>query len=349
MKNTARLILGILAVLLSLFIFGCSISETKSNENAAPSSPETEIIQEQGCRLFISPYDWELAASYNEAQIINEIPYSELTGISADIAAAMDGRIDECKLAEKTKCDEYRCIIRDAIRKADVSACRALPLKVKVSPLCNETMLHEDIQDFFGINYSDYVLNSSSCNYVRGGGMKATGTFKDGKKFEVYYREGWCSSGGTDCGVDACFSIDSKSKDTRLQTVQDKLCNEIISFARLRLSCLAGNFTRVENGKTVFSIGSRVETGKGSCFKDETISPRSMCEVEASFVKFQVQGKESCEKFASNKDGQLLKHRCYSVKAIVNNDSSHCNYVDSDPKYEYFYPCKKDFLNRWNQ
>ena len=60
----------------------------------------------------------------------------------------------------------------------------------------------------------------------RGGFIKAKGTYEDNSPFGLYYRWGWCSSGGADCGWEACFKT---TLDELLETVKANLCNELSS------------------------------------------------------------------------------------------------------------------------
>ncbi|MAF37016.1 hypothetical protein CL622_07925 [archaeon] len=62
------------------------------------------------------------------------------------------------------------------------------------------------VKEQFELDQSDYDLQYSECDMGRGGYIKAKGVYeKDGSPFELYYHEGWCSSGGTDCESTSCF------------------------------------------------------------------------------------------------------------------------------------------------
>jgi len=84
------------------------------------------------------------------------------------------------------------------------------------------------INDNFGFAEGDYSLSCLECSLTRGGFIKARGVYRGETPFELYYHWGWCSSGGSDCGWSACFSIDKKQSELK-NKVTDLLCNRILS------------------------------------------------------------------------------------------------------------------------
>lgn len=88
---------------------------------------------------------------------------------------------------------------------------------------------YNTISDQFLLNQSTYTLTCMECNYGRGGFLKAQGAHDD-TPFTLYYRTGWCSPGGGDCGWSLCFSENSSSPTTTYTAIKEKLCSQIEQF-----------------------------------------------------------------------------------------------------------------------
>jgi hypothetical protein len=126
---------------------------------------------------------------------------------------------------------------------------------------------YETIKDQFNLEKSEYNLECMESNMGRGGYIKAKGTYKDGSELELYYRWGWCSSGGTDCGESKCFSTTS---DTVFSIMKNTSCNSITSSqshdeyiclspaydntTEVRNECLNGSFEKIDGNKKTISI-----------------------------------------------------------------------------------------------
>ncbi len=91
-----------------------------------------------------------------------------------------------------------------------------------------QTRFFDTIKDNYGLNTSDYALQCMECDMGRGGYVKAKGTYTDGSNLELYYHWGWCSSGGTDCGWEICFTTEN---DALFQSVKNARCSLIQSYA----------------------------------------------------------------------------------------------------------------------
>ena len=123
----------------------------------------------------------------------------------------------------------------------------------------------------FGLNKTDYKLDCIEGNRERGGSIRARGIYLGKIPFELYYRHGWCSSAGTDCGFDACFT--SFSDDESLYNlVKSNLCKKISSYNleedrselrvndttdKIRKKCLEDGFGKIEGKKKSISINQR--------------------------------------------------------------------------------------------
>lgn len=155
---------------------------------------------------------------------------------------------------------------------------------------------HKKVDGFistFGLNKTDYKLDCIEGSLERGGFIKARGIYLDKTPFELYYRDGFCSSAGTDCGFDACFT--SFSDDEGLyELVKSNLCKEIFSYDikeehdpnsyttrrvrvndttdEIRKKCLEDGFSKIDDEKKSISIRkglypmrSYVLTGETDC------------------------------------------------------------------------------------
>jgi hypothetical protein len=91
-----------------------------------------------------------------------------------------------------------------------------------------EQTFYDTIERNFGLKKDEYELSCMECNMGRGGYVKAQGTNTDGSAFDLYYRWGWCSSGGADCGSDMCF----KSTGPSFDSVKEKICSSLTSSQR---------------------------------------------------------------------------------------------------------------------
>lgn len=145
----------------------------------------------------------------------------------------------------------------------------------------------ETIKQQFGLDKSDYQLECMECDMNRGGFIKAKGTYKDGSPLALYYRQGWCSSGGADCGWNLCFTTRS---DDLFSSVENGACNQISAQQshdvytcsatteaydktdEVRSSCLAGGFENNDGVSKTLAIAqsrgrcvSSVEKGVMDC------------------------------------------------------------------------------------
>jgi hypothetical protein len=91
-----------------------------------------------------------------------------------------------------------------------------------------EQTFYDTIERNFGLKKDEYELSCMECNMGRGGYIKAQGTTINGSAFDLYYRWGWCSSGGADCGSEMCF----KSTGSSFDTVKEKICSGLTSSQR---------------------------------------------------------------------------------------------------------------------
>lgn len=75
----------------------------------------------------------------------------------------------------------------------------------------------------YGWEPGEYALSCIECDMDRGGYVKGTGTYMNATPFEFYYRWGWCSSGGGDCGWTTCLT----SRDTVYEEAKTRVCGKI--------------------------------------------------------------------------------------------------------------------------
>jgi len=126
---------------------------------------------------------------------------------------------------------------------------------------------YDYLDNNFGINRTDYVLQCMECNLGRGGYVKAKGTYKNGTDLELYYHWGWCSSGGSDCGYSKCISTNSEDI---INAEKTDYCDKLIWNGRndnstcldeefnndtiIRNDCLHGKFENINSGKQTFAL-----------------------------------------------------------------------------------------------
>jgi hypothetical protein len=129
------------------------------------------------------------------------------------------------------------------------------------------------------------------CNYGRGGFLKAQGVHEN-TPFTLYYHTGWCSPGGGDCGVSACFSETSPSPTPTYTAIKEKLCGKLEHFNltgyynpidstysyvksndltnQKRQECLQGEFEKIEGNTHTISIIQDSSTSGHFVSKGET-------------------------------------------------------------------------------
>jgi hypothetical protein len=138
-----------------------------------------------------------------------------------------------------------------------------------------EETFREYVEKSFGLNASDYALDCMECELGRGGYIKARGTYKNSTAFDLYYRWGFCSSGGSDCGWTKCFNSDAETgfyadEKTRIcasisstESSDGYACNGAAydNTTAVREQCLKGAFEHESGGRKTISI----EQATGRC------------------------------------------------------------------------------------
>lgn len=143
------------------------------------------------------------------------------------------------------------------------------------------------MEDEFGLRQGDYMIECSECLLDRGGYIKAR-IARNGEPKELFYKWGWCSSGGSDCGWDACFTSFLATKDSLYESVKSRLCGRVSSKqVHDELICTGKEFDTTEEAKNDCLAGKFEETGRSN----KTISISQVSNRCASFVK---KGKAGC-------------------------------------------------------
>ena len=135
----------------------------------------------------------------------------------------------------------------------------------------NETTDNLDllISNQFGLNLKNYEVTDIEQQTGRGAIYKAS-ILVDNNPIELYYRFGWCSSGGTDCGWYMYFTSSSPETEELYQSVKNNFCNKLTSERHLepttcteepydnstktRELCLNGDFETVIGNKKILAI-----------------------------------------------------------------------------------------------
>ncbi|MCX6814115.1 MAG: hypothetical protein NTY20_00465 [Candidatus Aenigmarchaeota archaeon] len=138
-----------------------------------------------------------------------------------------------------------------------------------------QNWFYSTISGQFLLNQSSYTLNCMECNPGRGGFLKTQGTYGN-TPFTLYYHTGWCSPGGGDCGLFACFSETSPNPTAAYSAIKEKLCSQLEYFNltgyynesdntysyiktndltnQTRTECLQGGFEKIDAKSRTISI-----------------------------------------------------------------------------------------------
>lgn len=140
---------------------------------------------------------------------------------------------------------------------------------------CSHTCEHMDfwentLEEGFELSAEEYKVICSECTLGRASYIKAL-IEKDGEPLELFFKWGWCSSGGSDCGSYEVFTSFSEKTDPVYQKVKNKLCSDVCytgNYAnvdlckgvpynekeRVEQECLAGAFEKIEGNKKTIAI-----------------------------------------------------------------------------------------------
>jgi hypothetical protein len=95
-----------------------------------------------------------------------------------------------------------------------------------VDPCMDELALRDEIHEWFGFASESYVVTHSECLIDRGGYIKAR-LEMSGETVELYARDGFCSSGGTDCGWTVCLTSFSEATRALIDEVRARHCDNL--------------------------------------------------------------------------------------------------------------------------
>lgn len=134
--------------------------------------------------------------------------------------------------------------------------------------------VYETLDRAFGINSSNSVFSCLECDSYRGGFVRAMGVYLNKTPFTLFYRWGWCSPGGGDCGWEACLKT-PEGDDILLPKIREKLCEQVRVYSMREdltepgvskmvaevdntnetiTACLAGAFEETAGNETTISI-----------------------------------------------------------------------------------------------
>lgn len=142
---------------------------------------------------------------------------------------------------------------------------REIPL-AEAAPSCTEEFLNDTLLRGFGWERESYQVLSGNCTLGRSGKVNIT-VLRNDTTAHVYWRHGWCSSGGTDCGFDAAVASESKAQVDQVKSVvcqklahaapyAGPLCdNELFdNTSNVISACENGQFDFQEHGLHQFSV-----------------------------------------------------------------------------------------------
>ncbi|MDD5111085.1 MAG: hypothetical protein PHG85_00910 [Candidatus Altiarchaeota archaeon] len=103
------------------------------------------------------------------------------------------------------------------------------------------------ISQQFNLSGEDYSLSCIEADLSRGGFIKAKGTYRQETPFELYYRWGWCSPGGGDCGYRTCFTTGS---ETLMETAGNAICPKLTSINTTEDLSVPGVYSQIITSDT---------------------------------------------------------------------------------------------------
>jgi hypothetical protein len=119
-------------------------------------------------------------------------------------------------------------------------------ITVRLKPGClapgsapEERRMMDIVEQQLGWNRDEYSISCLEYNPGRGGYVQAKGT-RDGAPFTVRYRWGWCSSGGSDCGFEACLSMNAATPS--FTDFRNRICDKLQSTNGDTLYCQTASF-----------------------------------------------------------------------------------------------------------
>ncbi len=141
------------------------------------------------------------------------------------------------------------------------------------------------MKNVFKLEDVDYVVECAECPLGRGGDMSVR-IIIDEEPMDLWFRGGWCSSGGTDCGSDICITSFSSATDHIYQAVKQDKCSSITEVGGGQDSACAGqeNYDHTETVmQSCFGGGYEIVEGQKKTFGIKQISNR--CNSKVDFVQ----------------------------------------------------------------
>lgn len=110
---------------------------------------------------------------------------------------------------------------------------------------------------------SDLSLTSAEGDFSRGGYVKGEGVDGRGNVIKFFRDWGWCSSGGSGCGFNICFSAPTPEQNfhyyVEVRTpepnyVYELMKNTVCERYSLQAECASKKFEKTSSGRTIFSL-----------------------------------------------------------------------------------------------
>jgi hypothetical protein len=186
-------------------------------------------------------------------------------------------------IAEGYSMKKFVMVVDSPSKQVDIALSKGV-----IQDTCDDkTYIKELLGGILGIDSFDIV--KAECYLGRGGHSKSIINVNNAP-MEVYYRSGWCSSGGSDCGWDICLTSLGKETASAYEKIKSDLCGRVSHSRRtdstvcsygqafdnstaVRAACDAGQFELVNGNKRTLSISyssnrcdTSVSVGKFNCF-----------------------------------------------------------------------------------
>jgi hypothetical protein len=242
-----------------------------------------------------------------------------------------------------SQCDTYFQVMVAAIRIQDESLCNALPdtLVYPRNGLCEGNTTENHFRSWTNESRPIDVLDEF-CDTSRGGFVQGRVSV-DGKPVEFRSANGWCSSGGSDCGSGVCISdfsyretICERAKHEIYEGVGPSTYDVVLSMdntTNATISCEQSDQYVVNNSFSIYfqrgRHNSNIVQGRG-CYQEDleyeysNTTPKSTCMKIIQGYNESLAIIETCK----TRYGDVIDEPICAVrKAILRQDRSQCDKV----------------------
>ena len=209
----------ILLLLFTILITGCT-TQTEEPEKKQHSIEVLKDFNKEDCRSFsnipdgkdyiglkVQAFDQKTGKNVSAKRVYINFPEKD-AGSGGSPSDKFSCYLTDSKSVVEVQvlADDYITTTKN-IGTLELGKMYLLKIPMKKKPECyydekNLEKYDSIIKDRFGLQ--NYSLKCMDSDFTRGGFAEAKGTLPNNKDFEMMYRSGFCSSGGTDCGWSKC-------------------------------------------------------------------------------------------------------------------------------------------------